>query len=96
MNGKLAGLDEAKVPLLTHSLHYGSAAFEGIRFYRAEKGAALFRLGEHYRRISRNSTDMSVKLSGNYINSLLAGLEARKKGFHEALLLDESGNVAEG
>ena len=49
-----------------------------------------------FRRLSSKSTDVSAKLSGNYINSALSGIEAKKAGFDEALLLDHNGFVAEG
>jgi branched-chain amino acid aminotransferase len=52
MNGKLVRWDDANVHVLTHSLHYGYAAFEGIRAYQqAAGGAAIFRLGDHLKRL---------------------------------------------
>ncbi|MBI3097021.1 MAG: branched-chain amino acid transaminase [Planctomycetes bacterium] len=54
MNGELVPWSEAKVHVLTHSLHYGLAAFEGIRCYKAKGGSAVFRLEEHLERF-RNS-----------------------------------------
>src|SRR5690242_15363610 len=50
-NGKLIPWDEAKIHVLTHSLHYGGAAFEGIRFYETPKGPAIFKLEEHVERL---------------------------------------------
>lgn len=179
LDGKLVPLKKATVPLLTHSLHYGSAVFEGIRFYQTPKGPAIFRLSEHvdrlllsarvlampvkyskaelmraiiatvkknklpagyirpiiyygekmglnptgaplhiaiaawpwgsylgdkpvsvktssYIRIHPDSVETKAKVSGYYVNSIYATLEAHKSGFHEALLLDHNGNVAEG
>lgn len=49
-DGKTMGFDEATVPVTVHSLQYGSGIFEGIRAYRTEKGAAVFKLKEHTRR----------------------------------------------
>ena len=179
-NGKLVGWEECRVHITAYSLHYGAAAFEGIRFYETPKGIALFRLREHlkrlvksaeilgmgiqyskndlvnaakftvkssgmkngylrpivfygeselyvhaedsnvnvamiilpwkrylkdnavkvmassYMRLHPKSVPMGAKISGYYANSILAILEARKKGFDEALLLDHKGNVAEG
>jgi len=43
--------NEAKVHVLTHTLHYGAGAFEGIRCYETAKGAAVFRLPEHIDRL---------------------------------------------
>lgn len=50
MNGKLLKWEEARVHVLSHALHYGTAIFEGIRCYRTSKGPAVFRLPEHIQR----------------------------------------------
>jgi len=50
-NGKLVPHAEAKVHVLSHAIHYGSSVFEGIRSYHTKKGAAVFRLREHLRRL---------------------------------------------
>ena len=172
--------DDCKIHVISYSLHYGVAAFEGIRFYDTQKGTAIFRLKDHIKRLlnSAKAVDMPVKwsadelinatreivkvnkissgylrpivfysgtklslhaennevsaaiavlpwgkylennsvkvlpssymrhhpkslpmdakVSGYYVNSVLAVHEARRKGFDEALLLDHNGNVAEG
>src|SRR3989344_557710 len=49
-----------------------------------------------YKRYSEKSTVFGTKISGNYANSIMAMFEARKKGYDEALMLDEKGYVAEG
>jgi len=51
MNGNLVPWDEAKVHVLCHALHYGTAIFEGLRCYKAAKGPAVFRLNEHTDRL---------------------------------------------
>lgn len=52
LDGELVGWDDANVHILTHSLHYGLGAFEGIRCYATEDGrSAVFRLEEHVRRL---------------------------------------------
>ncbi len=180
MDGKIVPWGDAKIHVLTHSLHYGSAVFEGIRFYETEEGPAIFRLKDHiarlfysantikmripfsedeissaiietvkvneistgyirplayygygkmglrptgspvnlsiavwpwdsylgtnpikvktssYMRIHPKSTSMEAKITGNYINSIFAGVDAISSGYGEALLLDFEGNVAEG
>lgn len=180
MNGKFVAWDDAKVHVLTHALHYGDAAFEGIRAYKTDRGPAVFRLKEHmerlmysisifrmelpfsvddlcqattellarnkleqgyirplvyhgygvmglnprgapvdcmiacwpwgkylphdavdiktssYIRIHPRSTVADAKVSGHYVNSILAVLELRGTKYHEALFLDEHGNIAEG
>lgn len=178
-NGRFINWKEAKIHILTHSLHYGSAVFEGIRCYKTKKGSAVFRLDEHikrlfysarvlgmeicfspkkikevilktikvnklkecyirpiafygekmglnpqgasvnlaiavfpfkaylgekpirvkiskYIRIHPKSTICDAKISGHYINSILATLEIKKAGFDETLLLDFNGYLAEG
>jgi len=183
-DGELKPQADATVSVLSHSLHYGSSVFEGIRAYETPKGAAIFRLKEHAQRlldsakiigtpvkysldevcdaisqtvrennyascyirpliwyggevlsIDPRSNDVhfmvaawswgnylgddavtkgarlmtsswrrspgdvlatKAKAGGNYINSVLANLEAHDNGFDEALLLDKEGFVAEG
>ncbi|MDQ1431060.1 MAG: branched-chain amino acid aminotransferase [Actinomycetota bacterium] len=51
MDGELVPWDEARVHVLTHSLHYGSGVFEGIRTYSASDGPAVFRLTDHIQRL---------------------------------------------
>ena len=51
INGELVAWDDAKVHVLTHALHYGTAVFEGIRCYKTDRGPAIFRLREHVRRL---------------------------------------------
>jgi branched-chain amino acid aminotransferase len=51
MDGKLVNWDDANVHILTHTLHYGSGVFEGIRAYATSQGPAVFRLGDHIHRL---------------------------------------------
>lgn len=55
MDGTLVPWAEAKVHVLTHSLHYGSGVFEGIRAYETKKGPAVFRLTDHIERLFRSA-----------------------------------------
>lgn len=50
-NGKLVPWAEARVHVMTHALHYGSSVFEGIRVYATQRGAMVFRLQAHTRRL---------------------------------------------
>lgn len=50
-DGKLVPWEQATVHVLSHALHYGSSVFEGIRSYDTPNGPAIFRLGEHVRRL---------------------------------------------
>lgn len=184
MDGKLVPWKEAKVHVLTHTLHYGMGVFEGIRCYKTEKGPAVFRLKDHMKRLENSAKLAGMKLPysvaelvkatkriieaneieecyirpiayygygvmgldpedskvnvtiavwpwgtylgeeglergvrakispwarvhprilppqakivGNYVNSILAKVDALKSGYDEAILLNMDGNVAEG
>lgn len=180
MNGSFIPWKDATVHCLTHSLHYGGATFEGIRAYKTDAGAAVFRLREHmerllysagvlhmkmpysvdelcqattellrrnkleqgyirplayygygvmglnprdskvdvmiacwpwgsylpnetvdakvskYIRIHPKSTVADAKISGHYVNSILACLEIKGTKYQEAIFLDLDGNIAEG
>ncbi|MDI6763935.1 MAG: branched-chain amino acid transaminase [Thermodesulfobacteriota bacterium] len=185
MDGRLIPWDEAKVHVLTHTLHYGLGIFEGIRCYLCDDGrSAVFRLREHidrffdsahigalkmgyskkeiveacketlranglkagyirplafigegvmgvypgdnpiqvaiitwswgaylgeeaiekgirakfssYTRHHVNVMMTKAKISGNYVNSVLAKREVMKMGYEEAMMLDTEGYVSEG
>ncbi|MGZ5551781.1 MAG: branched-chain amino acid transaminase [Nitrososphaeraceae archaeon] len=51
IDGLLYESQNAKIHILTHSLHYGTAVFEGIRCYKTQKGLAIFRLEDHLKRL---------------------------------------------
>ena len=55
LDGEMVPWREAKTHVLTHTLHYGMGAFEGVRAYKAEKGTAIFRLNEHTDRLFRSA-----------------------------------------
>ena len=184
MDGNLVNWDEASVHILTHTLHYCLAAFEGLRCYKGRNGSTIFRLTEHVDRLfesahitllkipyskkdvteailetvranrlescyirpllyvgygemglypgnnpvrlsiaawpwgtylgeealthgirakissfARHHVNVSMtraKVSGYYVNSILAKCEAKNAGYEEAILLDPDGYVAEG
>lgn len=184
MDGKFVAWGDANVHILTHSLHYGLAAFEGIRCYKGKSGSAIFRLQEHVDRLfdsahigmmaipydkkqiaeaivetvrvnkmdacyirplvyigygamgvhpggnpirvaiavwkwgaylgddalvngmracvssfTRHHVNVSMtkgKISGYYVNSIMAKREAKAAGYDEAIMLDAEGYVSEG
>jgi branched-chain amino acid aminotransferase len=51
MDGELVDWDDARIHVLTHTLHYGCGVFEGIRAYETSRGPAVFRLEEHIDRL---------------------------------------------
>jgi branched-chain amino acid aminotransferase len=184
MDGSFVDWADAKVHVLTHSLHYGLAAFEGLRCYKGRSGSSIFKLQEHVDRLfesahigmmtipyekkqvaeaivetvrinkleacyirplvyigygamgvypgdnpiklaiaawkwgsylgdealangmracvssfTRHHVNVSMtrgKISGYYVNSILAKREAKSNGYDEAILLDPDGYVSEG
>jgi branched-chain amino acid aminotransferase len=63
MDGKLIPWEEANVHILTHSLHYGLGAFEGIRCYLCQDGkSAVFRLREHVDRLFDSAQIGDIKI----------------------------------
>ena len=62
MDGKLVPWKEAKVHVLTHALHYGTAVFEGIRCYKTERGPAVFRLIDHMKRFFDRAKICMIKI----------------------------------
>jgi branched-chain amino acid aminotransferase len=51
MDGELVDWDDARIHILTHTLHYGGGVFEGIRAYPTDAGPAVFRLTDHITRL---------------------------------------------
>ena len=184
MDGSFVDWADANVHVLTHSLHYGLAAFEGLRCYKGKSGSAIFKLQAHVDRLfesahigmmtipfdkkqvaeaivetvrvnrleacyirpllyigygamgvypgdnpvklaiaawkwgsylgddalangmracvssfTRHHVNVSMKrgkISGYYVNSILAKREAKANGYDEAILLDTEGYVSEG
>jgi len=78
-DGEMVPWREAKVHVLTHTLHYGMGVFEGVRAYEAEKGTAIFRLQSHTDRLFRSAHIMSMPMpfSKDDINA------AQKAAVHE-------------
>ncbi len=62
-NGNLIDWNDCNIHITSYSLHYGAAAFEGIRFYETGKGIALFRLKEHINRLVRSAKILGMKLN---------------------------------
>ncbi len=180
-DGKFVKHDNAKIPVTTHAIHYGTSIFEGIRAYWNGEKLNIFRLDEHitrfrnsgkfyditlnfsnkeiknaiinlckrnkiktscyirpfyfvgqyginlhvtkkapthtvifcfpfgdlfdkngitaciskWRKFNDSSTPTQAKMGGNYLNSILATQDAKKRKFDEAILLDKDGKVSE-
>ena len=61
-NGEFQKTENGKISVVNHALHYGSGAFEGIRFYETENGAAIFRLREHIERLFYSAKFLELKI----------------------------------
>lgn len=61
-NGQIIPSARAKIHILNHSLHYGSATFEGIRCYETAAGPAIFRLHDHIDRLFHSAAAIGIKI----------------------------------
>ena len=99
MDGELIPWDEARVPILTHTLHYGLGAFEGIRCYRCDDGrSAVFRLRDHVERLERSAHILEIELPytvEQLEQAVLATLRANKlpEGYIRPLLFLGDGSM---
>ena len=62
LDGQLVDWRDAKIHVLTHTLHYGCGAFEGVRAYNAQGGTAIFRLEEHTQRLFNSAKILRMKI----------------------------------
>ncbi|MEK6705906.1 MAG: branched-chain amino acid transaminase [Bdellovibrionota bacterium] len=87
-NGKIFAVEEAKVSLFTHGLHYGVGAFEGIRAYKQKKGGgAVFRLKEHIARLLESCKILDLKIPYSIDDLCSASIATCKKnGFEECYI----------
>ena len=73
MNGEFVPWKDAKIHVLSHVVHYGTAAFEGMRAYKTRKGTAVFRLPEHIKRLFNSAKiyRMEIKFTQDEINAAI-------------------------
>ena len=62
MDGQMVDWRDAKIHVLSHTLHYGCGAFEGVRAYKTPKGTAIFRLREHTERLFNSAKILRMKI----------------------------------
>ena len=62
LDGELVPWRDAKVHVLTHTLHYGLGCFEGVRAYNTDEGAAIFRMKDHTDRLFRSAHILNMKM----------------------------------
>ena len=66
MDGELVPWAEAKVHILTHTLHYGNGVFEGTRAYQTKNGLAIFRLEDHMKRLYNSAKIVAIDPNMEY------------------------------
>jgi branched-chain amino acid aminotransferase len=62
MDGELVEWRDARIHVLSHTLHYGCGAFEGVRAYKTAEGTAIFRLAEHTERLFNSAKILRMKI----------------------------------
>lgn len=79
LDGEFIPWREAKVHVLTHTLHYGLGVFEGVRAYQTERGTAIFRMREHTERLFRSAHILNMKIPYEVDTLLAAQQQTIKK-----------------
>ena len=67
LDGTFCDWEDAKIHILTHTLHYGTGVFEGVRAYETDNGPAIFRLNDHTDRLFKSAELIGMKIP--YTNS---------------------------
>src|SRR5688572_10586799 len=83
-DGKLVPWRSATTHVLTHSLHYGLAVFEGVRAYKTTAGTAIFRLKEHTDRLFNSAHIYQMKIPYTRERLMQAQIETVQANGHEA------------
>jgi branched-chain amino acid aminotransferase len=84
MDGALVPWGEARVHVLTHALHYGTAVLEGTRAFETPDGPAVFRLDEHLQRLARSARMVGLALPYTVDELRAATLETVAANGHPA------------
>ena len=81
MDGDLLEWSDAKIHVLTHTLHYGTGVFEGVRAYETSAGPAIFRLNDHTKRLFNSAAliGMSIPYSPEELNNAQANIVRENK-----------------
>ena len=78
-NGKPVPWAKAKIHVLSHSLHYGTGAFEGIRMYETDNGPAIFQLKSHMERLIFSAGTLGMKLPYSLDELMQAAVDTVRK-----------------
>src|SRR6476646_4799456 len=87
MDGAMVDWRDAKVHVLTHTLHYGCGAFEGVRAYNAQGGTAIFRLREHTERLFNSAKILRMKIPFSFEQVMQAQLDVVRENKLESCYL---------
>lgn len=79
LDGQWLPWDDARVHVLTHTLHYGMGVFEGVRAYQAERSTAIFCLQQHTRRLLESAHILNIKVPFTAEHLHAIQIEALKK-----------------
>jgi branched-chain amino acid aminotransferase len=79
MNGKFVAWEDAKVHVLTHTIHYGNGVIEGTKAYKTEKGYAIFRLNDHTKRLKESAKMTLIDIPYTVEELNLAQIELVRK-----------------
>ena len=61
-NGSYEKWEESSVHILSHTMHYGTGVFEGVRAYKTDQGPAIFRLNDHTERLFKAASKIGIKI----------------------------------
>jgi len=86
-DGKLVDWRDARIHVLTHSLHYGMSVFEGVRAYDTAQGTAIFRLPEHTRRLMNSAKIFQMNLGYDFETLMQAQKEVVRSNKLESCYL---------
>jgi branched-chain amino acid aminotransferase len=87
MDGKLIDWRDAKIHVLTHTLHYGMGVFEGVRAYKTASGTAIFRLQEHTKRLLNSAKIFQMDVPFDHDTLAAAQLEVVRENKLETCYL---------
>ncbi|MFN3587589.1 MAG: branched-chain amino acid transaminase, partial [Moraxellaceae bacterium] len=78
MDGQLVEWRDAKIHVLTHTLHYGCGAFEGVRAYKTDKGTSIFRLHDHTERLFNSAKILRMEIGFSFEQVMQAQIDVVK------------------
>jgi branched-chain amino acid aminotransferase len=87
MDGQMVDWRDAKIHVLSHTLHYGCGAFEGVRAYNTVGGTAIFRLEEHTERLFNSAKILRMKIPFSFEQVCQAQLDVVRENKLESCYL---------